>query len=670
MKNFLSGKGITIASVLLVIVGLIGIIAVIVHFLFAFLIPMGQSISPIKATSEGTYSVDGGDWETIKEDTIVPERFNNLTCKWKIPEYSYLMYSNLNISSENVWYELKDSNGNIIAEHKYHSKEDLLDQYYNEYVAMNNSVEGMPEASTNPMLDREYFDANYPIGDSADMYMPNTPGYSTMIVQLDYLQSIGITEESELTLTIDNPYKDRPLHLSDCFLLTLSGDNGYYIMFFYEVLPLLILFSLVCFIGIFLFPIAGFILGKIDYRYLTFGLLCFMWGIYTIVNSMSKYMNLWLFESSLCVAIVIMLKFFFFATIQFYFKSNLRNEVTRIIANITSTIYIITIIVSIVLHFTYVVDLYASSINLYILTTICTLSPVILLLVETRWQDITTRRQTLQIVIAWIPLSLALIIDAVNHYMYFTTIHFYNYGLTITLLYQIIRMVIDLRKQYLEAIRYQQIQKELYEAKVNVMVSQIQPHFMYNALTSIAMMCTIEPETAKEATITFAKYLRGNMDSLKQTAPVSFTIELEHLKKYLYIEKLRFQDKLNVEYDITVDSFVLPLLSIQPLAENAVKHGVGMKKGGGTITIATRETSDSYLVIISDDGVGFDTENVKKDDGRSHVGMDNTRQRIKEMCGGEITIDSTIGEGTTATIILPKEFQSIETEAQHENTMS
>ena len=94
------------------------------------------------------------------------------------------------------------------------------------------------------------------------------------------------------------------------------------------------------------------------------------------------------------------------------------------------------------------------------------------------------------------------------------------------------------------------------------MVSQIQPHFMYNALTSIAMMCTIDPETARDATVTFAKYLRGNMDSLKQKAPVPFTQELEHLKKYLYIEKLRFGKKLNVEYDIQAEDFVIPMLEV------------------------------------------------------------------------------------------------------------
>lgn len=210
------------------------------------------------------------------------------------------------------------------------------------------------------------------------------------------------------------------------------------------------------------------------------------------------------------------------------------------------------------------------------------------------------------------------------------------------------------------AVARERAEKEAYEAKVAVMASQIRPHFMYNALTSIAMMCQIDPETAQEATITFAKYLRGNMDSLKQTKPVPFEVELDHLKKYLYIEKLRFGKKLNVEYDIQATGFKLPMLSVQPLVENAVKHGVGMKKGGGTVTVISRESENAFEVIVRDDGVGFDINAPKKDDRRSHVGMENTRSRLKEMCCGTVNIESTVGVGTTAAIILPKEGQNNE----------
>ena len=103
----------------------------------------------------------------------------------------------------------------------------------------------------------------------------------------------------------------------------------------------------------------------------------------------------------------------------------------------------------------------------------------------------------------------------------------------------------------------------------------------------------------------------------------------------------------------TADSFEIPLLSVQPLVENAVKHGVGMKEDGGTVTISTRENDENYEIIVSDDGVGFDTSEVKND-RRSHVGMENTKRRLKDICNAEVMITSTIGEGTTAKIIIPK----------------
>ena len=189
------------------------------------------------------------------------------------------------------------------------------------------------------------------------------------------------------------------------------------------------------------------------------------------------------------------------------------------------------------------------------------------------------------------------------------------------------------------------------------MVSQIRPHFMYNALSSIAILCKLNPDTAYHATVAFSDYLRGNMDSLKQSAPVPFEKELEHLKKYLYIEKLRFDDQLNIEYDIQDTNFEIPLLSVQPLVENAVKHGVGMKEDGGTVRISTRETETAHEVIIEDDGVGFDV-NEQKNDGRSHIGMENTKKRLQDMCGGEVIIKSKPGEGTAAKIIIPKKEEN------------
>ena len=87
-----------------------------------------------------------------------------------------------------------------------------------------------------------------------------------------------------------------------------------------------------------------------------------------------------------------------------------------------------------------------------------------------------------------------------------------------------------------------------------------------------------------------------------------------------------------------------------------------MKKKGGTVTISTKETDSAYEIVISHDGVGFDV-NKRKNDGRSHIGMENTCRRIKDICGGEVIIESVVGEGTTARVILPKEGQ------KHEDTV-
>ena len=389
-------------------------------------------------------------------------------------------------------------------------------------------------------------------------------------------------------------------------------------------------------------------MGKIDYSYLAFGVLCFCWGLFMLVRSVSGFMNLWITDSTVCMLIEKLCNYALIISILFYLKSNLKTDFARAAGNILGIIYFAVVAVATVLHFSNVIDMHASSPYIFIYTAFSSTAILALMITECRSNKIMVFQ-----LISWIPLIAAVIIDAVDHYVHFTSIDFYVFGLAATMIYQLVRSVGRLRKQYKDAIRFQQMQKELYEAKVSVMVSQIQPHFMYNALSSIAMLCKLDPDTAYQATITFSQYLRSNMDSLKQTKPVPFEQELEHLKKYLYIEKLRFGKKLNIEYDIQATGFELPQLSIQPLAENAVKHGISKKRGGGTLTIATRETESAYEIIVSDDGVGFDPE-IKKDDGRSHVGMENIKRRLKEMCNAEVVIESKPGEGTVARVIIPK----------------
>lgn len=195
--------------------------------------------------------------------------------------------------------------------------------------------------------------------------------------------------------------------------------------------------------------------------------------------------------------------------------------------------------------------------------------------------------------------------------------------------------------------------RELAEQQMQIMVSQIQPHFMYNALGTISALCTEEPELAQEATDTFADYLRANLNAMGQRQPVSFENELKHVKSYVWIEQLRFQDYLNVEYDIQCKDFLIPALSVQPLVENAIKHGVCKKEEGGTVWITSYETETDYRVMIRDDGVGFD-QNQPLDTSRTHVGLQNVRSRLAIMVGGILSIESEPGKGTISTIVIKK----------------
>ena len=196
-------------------------------------------------------------------------------------------------------------------------------------------------------------------------------------------------------------------------------------------------------------------------------------------------------------------------------------------------------------------------------------------------------------------------------------------------------------------------EKELTESRMAVMLSQIQPHFLYNALAVIQNMCHGKAPEAEETTVEFAEFLRGNLDSISLNEPIPFERELRHTQTYLSIECKRFKDILKVEYDIRTMNFQIPALTLQPIVENAVRYGVTRRENGGTVRITTAEDESTYSVTVMDDGVGFDAEEPKTD-GRTHIGIANVRGRLDNMCGGTLSIQSEKDRGTTAVIRIPK----------------
>ncbi len=194
--------------------------------------------------------------------------------------------------------------------------------------------------------------------------------------------------------------------------------------------------------------------------------------------------------------------------------------------------------------------------------------------------------------------------------------------------------------------------------KSDILLSQLQPHFLSNTLGAIGRLCKNDTE-AKDAINLFSRYLRENMDAITQDAPAPFTQELEHAKNYLTLEQLRFGDDLNAVYDIGCTDFMLPTLTLQPLVENAVRHGIrGTEDGTGTVTISSREFDEHWEVSVTDDGAGFNPLIPTADDGRTHIGLKNVRTRLEYISNGTLRIDSEFGHGSMVTIEIPKEINS------------
>lgn len=203
------------------------------------------------------------------------------------------------------------------------------------------------------------------------------------------------------------------------------------------------------------------------------------------------------------------------------------------------------------------------------------------------------------------------------------------------------------------------------------MLSQIQPHFLFNALNTIEYLCEEDPPVAARATNDFARYLRGNMDSLMGSQMVSFRNELEHLAHYVAIEQLRYPS-IKVEYDVRADDFLVPSLSVQPLVENAIKHGASRRAGEGVVKVSSWREGRSFVVRVTDNGPGFDERSIARfkegvDVGipdnrppgeapaRNHVGLANVAARVAATCGGTMRVENEAGGGASVTMTVPCE---------------
>lgn len=195
-------------------------------------------------------------------------------------------------------------------------------------------------------------------------------------------------------------------------------------------------------------------------------------------------------------------------------------------------------------------------------------------------------------------------------------------------------------------------EKQLINSRATTMMGQIRSHFVFNVLNAISGMCKYDPEKADETVVRFSRYLRANVDIMQNDEPVPFNVVMRRLEDYVALEQIRFEDRINFIKDIQVANFKMPALILQPIVENAIKHGLTPKAGGGSITLKTYEDGNDIIIKITDDGVGYDINAMPRE---GSVGMKNIRFRLDYLMNGTLEINSVIGEGTEAVITIPKE---------------
>ena len=200
--------------------------------------------------------------------------------------------------------------------------------------------------------------------------------------------------------------------------------------------------------------------------------------------------------------------------------------------------------------------------------------------------------------------------------------------------------------------QYMRQQREIAHQRASIMVLQMRPHFIFNTMMSIYYLCAQDSKKAQQVTLDFTSYLRKNFSAIASENTIPFANELEHTRAYLAVEQVQFEDGLFVEYDTPHTRFRVPPLTLQPIVENAVKHGMDPDSAPLRICIRTRETDAGHEITVEDNGPGFAQTNMNESE--PHIALANIQHRLEIMCGGKLTVMPREGGGTVVKVILPE----------------
>ena len=214
------------------------------------------------------------------------------------------------------------------------------------------------------------------------------------------------------------------------------------------------------------------------------------------------------------------------------------------------------------------------------------------------------------------------------------------------------------------------LMQEYTKQELEILLLQMRPHFIYNTMTSIYYLCEMDPGKAQKVIGDFTTYLRKNFSAVAKEGLIPFEEELEHTRAYLAVEKVRYEKLLFVEYDIRYTEFELPPLTLQPIVENAVKHGIDPERPSLHLRVAVQKTDREIEIIVEDDGPGFDLSAVVSGGDlqfpagaganasrgglqSTHIGIRNVQKRLEVMCRASMETIPRLGGGTIVRIRIP-----------------
>lgn len=497
--------------------------------------------------------------------------------------------------------------------------------------------------------------------DGAEVLSANQPGsFPPMLHSPGYgwanFSSPGITPQSEIDITL-TAYYDQSAEASGLVVSNLyAGDGlGFYPLLLQKITFFTFLSMVAVFAGmIYLFEGAVDALQKLPEanRILLFGFYFMSGGLWCLTDALYPYYFLFSSPHWLAAFVdmsgMLLMPVALTLLVRFY----MRGKKTRAVMTAASFVVLLSVLIFMLFQLLGIADLHQTQFAIAALALVLLTTGLACIILEIKkYHD--TYLKLLLLTVA--PVFVVIAVDGVSLFFYpaFPFRDAMQYGFGLSFLFSIVQLVSYAKLQKQKEASFHQMQLDLAQSRISVMLSQIQPHFLYNALTVIKGLCRKDPKKAEHAIDNFANFLRSNLDSLSNGQLIPFDQELLHTRHYLEIEQLRFEDRLRVRYDTPVTLFRLPTLTLQPIVENAVRHGISAKAEGVTITIESRETKDAWLVFVKDDGPGFDPL-APLPGKRAHIGIANVRERLFAQCCGTLALTSS-QDGTVALISIPKE---------------